>query len=101
MLEFLSSAAAVVLINADVLEAPVALQVLNALGHQQQKLSDLGVAGVPEMPVMARILDQHLVGADGAHAIVDTVSPARSVALDVIQRDGMHHRALSAGHAGD
>src|ERR1700683_4543349 len=101
MFELLSGAAAMVLENADVLESPVAFQVLNALRRQQQKLANFGIAGVPQMPVMARIFDQHFVGSHGAHAIVDAVCAARSVALNVVESCGMHHGSLPAGHAGD
>ena len=55
MLELLSGAGAVVLEDADVVEAAVALQVLNALGGQQQKLFDFGVVGVPQLAVVPGI----------------------------------------------
>src|SRR5579863_1328293 len=76
MLELLPGGATVVLENADVFEAPIALQILNALRDQKQKLADLEVAGVPQMTIVARILHQHLMSADRTHAIVNAVSPA-------------------------
>ena len=76
MLELLSGAGSVILEDADVLEAPIALQVLNALRGQQQELFDLGVAGVPQLAVMRGIFHQHFVRADRAHAVVNAVAAA-------------------------
>jgi len=64
MVEFLSGGGAVILENADVLEPAVALQILNSLRGQTQELFDFDVAGIPEMPVVARILDQYFMRAD-------------------------------------
>ena len=61
MLEFLSGHGPVILKDADVLEAAVALEVVDALAGQQQELLDFGVARVPQLAVVADILDQHLV----------------------------------------
>ena len=52
MLKFLSGIGSVILEDADVLEARIALQVLNAMRRQQQELLDLGIARVPQLPVV-------------------------------------------------
>ena len=54
MLEFLPGIDSVILEDADVLEARIALEVLNALRRQQQELLDLGVAGVPQLAVVTQ-----------------------------------------------
>ena len=63
MLEFLAGIDSVILEDADVLEAGIAFQVLNAVRDQQQELLDLSIARVPQLPVVLGILDQHLVRA--------------------------------------
>src|SRR6266852_6695233 len=61
VVKFLSRGLAVILENADVLEAAVALQILNPLRRQTQELFDLGVAGIPDMAIVARIFPQNCV----------------------------------------
>src|SRR5437764_11131915 len=63
VLELLSRAGAVILEHADVAEAGIALEVLDALRREQQKLLNLAVIGLPEWPVVARVLYQHFVRA--------------------------------------
>ena len=53
-----------ILENADVLEPAVALQILNSLRGQAQKLLDFEVARIPEMAVVAGIFEQDFVRAD-------------------------------------
>ncbi len=91
--EFLPGVLAVVLEEADVLDARVALEVEDALGGEAEEVCDLFVAGVPEMAVVARIFDQHFVRADGVHAVVDAVAAAAGIAFDAVKRRGMHDRA--------
>src|ERR1700674_4517473 len=57
MVEFLSGALAVILENADVLEPAVALQILNPHRSQTKKLFNFQIARVPDVAVMAGILD--------------------------------------------
>ena len=83
--------ATVILEDADVLEALIALQVLNALRRQPQKLPDLDVARIPELAVVFGIFDQHFMRADRAHAIVQTVPTPRRLTFDPVQRCGMDH----------
>ena len=107
MLEFLAGIAAVIFEDADVLEARVAFQILNALRGQQQKLFDFSVAGIPQLPVVAKILDQHLVRTHRGHAIVDAIAAARWLSFNAIQRRGMDHGtrrprpAIDARHVGN
>jgi len=82
--ELLAGAGSVVLEDADVFEAAVALQVLDALRGQEQELSDFGVAGLPHLPVVARILDQHFVRPQRAHAVINAVTAAAGFALQVV-----------------
>src|SRR5262249_35233114 len=52
---------------------------------------------------MLGVLEKHLMGADGAHAIVDAVSLALRIAFDAEQRSGVDHgagRPSSRGIAG-
>src|SRR5579864_3412862 len=93
MAELLSRILAVVLEQADVLDPGISLQVEDPLGGETKKVSDLFVTRRPQMPVMVRILDQHLVRADGVHAIVYPVAPAAGLAFDAIQRLGMNDGA--------
>ena len=107
MLELLSGAAPVILIEAYIFEAAVAFKILNTLRGKQQELFDLEVACSPQMPVVRGVLHQDFVRADRAHPVVNAVAAAGCLALDVIQRVGMNDRARrprspgSSGHAGD
>jgi hypothetical protein len=92
MLELLPGVASVILENADVLQARVALKVLDALRGQPEKLLDFVVAGIPELAIMAEIFNQHLVGADGAHAVVETIAATRGLTFNPVKRQRMHHR---------
>ena len=65
---------AVIFENADVLEAGVALQILNAQRGQTQKLFHFGVARIPEMAVMTWVLQQNLVRAHRPHAVVEAIA---------------------------
>src|SRR4051812_40967698 len=48
MLEFLSRVPPIILKDADVLEARITFQILNAMPRQQQELFDLSIAGIPQ-----------------------------------------------------
>jgi hypothetical protein len=89
MFELLTGSLAVILENADVLEARVALQILKPERGQAQKLFHFGVAGIPEMTVVTGIFQQHFMSADRSHAVVETVAAPQRFALDVIERVGM------------
>ena len=84
MREFLSGAFAVIFEDADVLEAAVALQVLNAQRGQVEKLFHLDVARVPDVAVMARIFYQNFVGADRSHTVIEAFAAASRIAFDVV-----------------
>jgi hypothetical protein len=81
----------VILENADVLKATVPLQILNAMGNQAQELFNLRVARIPEIALVARILKQNFVSTHRSHAVIETISAATGLTLDVIERMGMHH----------
>src|SRR3984885_3614286 len=93
VIKLLSRSRAMVLENADVLKAAVPLQVLYARRGQTQKLLHLGVAPIPQMAVVARILQQYLMRADRPPAVIETVAAPRRFAFDVIKRMRMDHRA--------
>ena|SRR3984957_16418158 len=100
MLELLPGAGSMILEDADILEASVALEILNALCGQEQELFEFAVACVPQMPLMRRIFHQNFVRANGAHTVVDAIAAAGSLAFDMVQSAGMHRgtrRPRSAG----
>ena len=99
MAEFLAGIRAVVLEEADVLDARVALEVENALGGEAQELPDLVVAGIPELAVVPGIFDQHFMSAHRTHAVVNAVAAAAGLAFNVVKRRGMHHRARRPARA--
>jgi len=99
MFKFLPGAEAVILEHADVLESAVALQILNALRGQPQEDFDLGIAGVPDMAIVARVLEQYFVGSYQAHAIVKAVGAATGFTFDVVERIRVHHRTSRPGVA--
>src|ERR1700740_42673 len=90
MAEFLSRIGTVVLVETDVLNARIALEVKDALGREAQELADLVVAGMPELPVVPRILHQNFMRAHRTHAAVNAVAAAARLAFNVIERRGMH-----------
>jgi hypothetical protein len=45
------------------------------------------------MAVVLRILDDDLVRADGAHAVVEAVAAASGLTFDVVERGRMHYGA--------
>jgi hypothetical protein len=71
------------------LNPAIALQILNALRGQTQKLLDFGIARIPEMAVMTRIFQQNFVRTHRSHAVVKTIAAARRLAFDVVKRVGM------------
>src|ERR1700690_3487111 len=102
MLEILSGSVSVVLVDANVLEAPVALEVLNTLGGQQQKLFDLEITCIPQVTIVRGVFHQYLVSTNRAHPVVNAVPTASCFTLDVVHGGGMHHgarRPRRAGHA--
>ena len=93
VIEFLSRHAAEVLEDADILEADVSLQVLDALPAQRQVFFDLTIVRIPQVTIMAGILHNHLVRADRLHGVVESVAGAAGIAINAIERMRMHHRA--------
>src|ERR1700738_2050739 len=91
MTEFLAGVPTVILEEADVLDTSIVLEVEYAFGGKAQEVSDLVVAGVPNMTVVARILYQHFMRADGVHALVKAVAAAAGLSLNVVKRCGMNH----------
>src|SRR5712671_4738709 len=91
MAELLAGVRTVVFEEADILDASIVLEIEDALGGQAQKMSNFIVAGAPEMTVVARILHQYFMRADGMHPVVKTVTAATRLALNVVKRCGMHH----------
>src|SRR5512146_2841208 len=99
MIEFLSRPRAEILVKSDVLEAAIALEVLDALPGEDQKLLDFDFADIPDLTVVARVLDQYFVRAHGPHAVVDAVAAALRVALDAVERQRGHHGPRRPGPA--
>src|ERR1700679_2120059 len=97
MAKLLPGARAEVFEEADIFNARVALEVEDALRGEVQKLFNLSVAGIPEMAVVLRILDDDLVRADGAHAVVEAVAAASGLTFDVVERGRMHYGARAPG----
>src|SRR5258708_1999107 len=91
MAEFLAGVRTVVLEKADILDAGIVLEIEYAFGGQAQKVSDLVVAGVPKMAVVARILHQYFMRTDGMHAVVKAVTAPAGLTFNVIKRCGMDH----------
>ncbi len=60
---------------------------------EQQELLDLGVRGLPQLAVMLGIFDQDFVRAQRRHAVVESLSAALGLALDVIDGGGVDHGA--------
>ena len=100
MAEFLAGILAIVFEQADVLDARVALEVENALGGEAKEVRDLIVAGIPQMPVVARIFDQHFMRAHRMHAVINSVAAAARLALDAVERRGMHDARADHGTPG-
>src|SRR5579871_4605295 len=61
MVEFLARVLAVVLEEADVLDARIALEVEDAFSGEAQEVRDLFVAGIPQVAIVTPILDENLV----------------------------------------
>src|SRR5208337_4383036 len=107
MVELLSGSRSVILENADVLEAAVALQILDPLRRKTQELFHFDVACIPDMAVVTGIFDQYFVSADRSHAIVEAIAAAGRFAFDVVERMRMDYRArrpcaaIHAGQVGD
>ena len=62
MFEFLAGVDSEILEDADVLDARVALEILDPLGGEAEELLDLGVACIPEVAIVLRVFDQDFVG---------------------------------------
>ncbi len=82
-----------VLDDADVFKATVFLEVVDAQGAQLQVLLDLAVVGVPQVAIVAGILDDDLVRADRLHGVIQTVAGAARFAFNPVDGMRMHHRA--------
>jgi hypothetical protein len=93
MAKFLAGILSVIFEQAHIFHTRIALEVHDAPGHQTQELRDLLIAGIPQMPVVVRILNQHLMRAHRMHAVIDAIAAAARLAFNAIQRRRMHHRA--------
>ena len=93
VVELLSGMAAEILDDADVLEAAILLEVVDTLSAKRQVLLDLAVVGVPQLAVVAGILDDDLVRADRLHGVVQAVARAAGLAFDPVNGMGMDDRA--------
>src|SRR6202158_2407400 len=100
MAEFLPGILTIVLEQADVLDARIALEVEDALGDQAEEVCDLIVAGIPQVPVVARIFDQHLVRANRVQAVINTVAAAVGFTLNAVKRRVVNHGTRGPGDAG-
>jgi len=86
MFEFLARVGAVILEDADVLDAGVALEILDTLRGETEELLDFGVAGRPKVAIVPGVLHQNFVRAYGTHAVVDAIAAACGIALNPVQR---------------
>src|SRR5271166_4021406 len=93
MVKLLSRHAAEILEDADVLEASVALQVLDALAAESKILLDLAIVGVPQVAVVARIFHDDLMRSDRLHGVVQAVARAARLTIDAVERTWMYHGA--------
>ena len=91
MTELLPRIRAVILEQTHILDPRVALEVQNAFCRQPQKLPNLLVAGIPQLPVVPGIFHQHLMRAHRTHAVVNPVAAPPWLAFNVIKRGRMHH----------
>src|ERR1700686_2166571 len=100
MAEFLAGVLAMVFEQADVLDARIALKIEDALGDQAEKVSNLIVAGAPQMRVVSRVFDQHFMRADRVHAVINAVAAAAGFALDAVKRRGVNDGTRGPWDAG-
>src|ERR1017187_822364 len=99
MAELLAGILAVVLEEADVLDARIALQVEDALGGDAEEVRDFVIAGAPKVSVVVGVFYQHFMRADGVHAVINAVTAAVGFALDAVERSGMDDRTRGPGSA--
>src|ERR1700687_4115049 len=100
MAEFLPGILTIVFEQADVFDARIAFEVEDALGDQAEEVCNLIVAGVPQVPVVARIFDQHFMCADRVHAVINTVAAAVGFALNAVKRRGVNNGTRGPWDAG-
>ena len=91
MAEFLAGPRPIIFVKTDIFNARVALEIENAFGGEAKELSNLIVAGLPELAIVPGIFDQNFVGSNGTHAVVDAIASAPRLTLDVVERRGMHN----------
>src|SRR3979490_2383582 len=91
VLKFLSRPLAMILKNTDVLKAAFAFRMLNALGHQAQKLFDLYVACIPVMAIMSWVFDQNFMRSHRPHPIIKAIAAPERLPFDVIKSIRMHN----------
>ena len=103
MLELLSGTSALILKNAHIFETAIALQILDPLCHQAQKLFQFSIARIPQMALMIGVFQQKLVRSDRSHAVIQAIAPPTWFAFDPIDGRGMYDRTrrpCSTIHAG-
>ena len=69
------------------------------LPQQRQVLLDLAIVGVPQVAIVARVLDNDFVRTDGLHPVVESVAGALGLAFNAVNGTGMHHGASRPGIA--
>src|SRR5262245_24198390 len=97
MFELLARAGAVVLENAHIFETRITFEILYSLCSQHQELFNLTITGIPELAVVTRILDQHLMRAYRPHPVIKTITAAGGIAFDAVQRCRVHNRTRRPG----
>ena len=99
---FLAGEGTVILVDGDILEAAVALQILDAMPPGLQDQQNLIVGQILELAVVFGGLDDDFVRAHRLHLVVAPVGAALGIALDAVQRIRVRQhrnlrRALAAG----
>ena len=101
VLERRPRAGAVVLEDEDVADAPVTVEIHDALAVRLEHLDDVGDRQIAQVLVVLGPLDHHLVGPHAVHLVVEALAPALEDALDLERGELVrHHADLPAGAVG-
>jgi len=93
MAEFLASMGTEILAQAYIFNSRIMLEVENSFRSKTQKMADLFITGIPEVAIVTRVFDKNFMRSDSSHAVINAISAAAGLALDVIERCRMHYGA--------